>query len=43
MDVNFIPSRYALDLVFLPKIIDDIRIEMIGIKSFIILVGIVKK
>lgn len=37
-DVNFIPSRYAFAFVFLPNIIEDIRIDMIGINSFIILV-----
>lgn len=42
-DVNFRPSRYALDLVFLPNIIVDKRIEMIDINSFITLVGIIKK
>ena len=42
-DVNFIPSRYAFDLVFFPNIIVDIIIDIIGINSFIILVGIVKK
>lgn len=35
IDVNFIPSRYAFDLVFFPNIIDDIRIEIIGINNFI--------
>ena len=35
-DENFIPSRYAFDLVFLPRIIDDIRIDIIGIKQRII-------
>ena len=43
IDVNFIPSRNALDLVFFPKIIDEIKIEMIGINNFITLVGIIKK
>ena len=38
IDVNFNPSKYALDLVFLPNIIDDIRIEIMGINSFIIFV-----
>ena len=42
-DVNFNPSRYALDLVFFPNIIDDIRIEIIGINSFITFVGNVIK
>ena len=39
IDVNFNPSRYALDLVFFPNIIDDIRMEIIGINNFIIFVG----
>ena len=38
-DVNFNPSRYAFSLVFFPKMIDDIRMEMIGINIFITLVG----
>ena len=42
-DVNFIPSRYALYLEFLPSIIDDIKIDIIGINSFIIFVGNIKK
>ena len=42
-DENFNPSRQALDLVFLPIIMDDIRIEIMGINSFITLVGIAKK
>ena len=39
IDVNFKPSRYAFSFVFLPSIIDDNRIDIIGISSFIILVG----
>jgi len=42
-NVNFIPSRYALDLVFLPRIMDDIRIDIMGINNFITLVGKVIK
>ena len=42
-DENFIPSRYAFCLVFLPKIIDDIRIEIIGISSLITFVGMFRK
>ena len=38
-EVNFIPSRYALDLVFLPRMIDAIRMEIMGINSLIIFVG----
>lgn len=43
IDVNFKPSRYAFDLVLLPKIIVDVRIEMIGINNLIVLVGNIKK
>lgn len=39
INVNFNPSRYAFSLVFFPRIIDDIRIEIIGINNFITLVG----
>ena len=38
-DENFIPSRYAFSLVFFPRMIDDIRIDIIGINNFITLVG----
>ena len=43
MDVNFIPSRYAFCFMFLPNIMVDIRIEIIGINSFISLVLNIKK
>lgn len=43
IDVNFIPSRYAFCLVFLPNIIDDIRIEIIGINNFISFILNIKK
>ena len=43
IDVNFIPSRYALDLVFLPRIMDDIRMEIMSINIFITFVGKVIK
>ena len=43
IDVNFIPSRYAFCFEFLPRIIEDTRIDIIGINSFISLVLNIKK
>ena len=41
--MNFIPSRYAFCFEFFPRIIDDTRIEIIGINNFISLVLNIKK
>lgn len=43
IDVNLIPSRYALDVTFLPNIIVDIRMDIIGIKILIKLVCVGRK
>lgn len=42
MDENLIPSIQAFSLVFLPRIIDDIRIDIEGINNFIMVVGKLK-
>jgi len=42
-DVNFKPSRYAFSFEDFPNMIEDIKIEIIGISSFIIFVGKVRK
>ena len=43
IDVNFSPSRYAFDFVFLPKINEDKIIDMIGIRILITFVGNIMK
>lgn len=40
---NFNPSIYALDFVFFPSIMAEIRIDIMGINSFITFVGKVIK
>lgn len=39
IEVNFSPSKYALDFVFFPKIMEDNRIDIMGIRIFIAFVG----